>query len=53
MGLQSCESPNFENFGTPNLGVSRQNDIWVLVPWPCIENTIRGKVVAYCKSKLW
>jgi hypothetical protein len=23
-----------------------QNDIWVMVPWPCIENTIRGKVVA-------
>jgi hypothetical protein len=27
MGLQSCKSPNFGNFGTPNLGVSGQNDI--------------------------
>jgi len=29
MGLQSRKNPNFENFGTPNLGVLRQNDIWV------------------------
>jgi hypothetical protein len=29
MGLQSYESPNFENFKTPNLRVPRQNDIWV------------------------
>ncbi len=33
MGFQSCRSPNFENFGTPNLGVWRQNDIWVQAPW--------------------
>jgi hypothetical protein len=46
MGLQSHESPNFENSRTPKLGISRQNDIWVQAMWPCIENTIRGKVVA-------
>jgi hypothetical protein len=23
--------------------------IWVLVPWPCIKYTIRGKVVAFPK----
>ncbi len=45
MGLQSWEIPNFGNFGTLNLGVPRQNDIWVLAPWLGIENTIRGKVV--------
>jgi len=28
-----------------HLGVSGQNDIWVLTPWPSTNNTIRGKVV--------
>jgi hypothetical protein len=27
MGLQNCRSFNFRHFGTPNLGVSEQNDI--------------------------
>jgi hypothetical protein len=45
MGFQSCGSPNFENFGTPNFGVPRQNDIWVQAPWPSINNIIKGKVV--------
>jgi hypothetical protein len=45
MGIQSCESSNFENFGTPDLDASRQNDIWVQPLWPCTNNTIRGKVV--------
>jgi hypothetical protein len=31
----------------------RQNDIWVPVPWPSIEYTIRGKVVASLKSGSW
>ncbi len=31
MGLQSYRSPNFENFGTINLGIPEQNDIW---GWP-------------------
>ncbi len=46
MGLQSCKSPNFGNFGTFNWKVPGQNDIWVHAPWLNIENIIRGKVVA-------
>jgi len=53
MGPQSCGNPNFGNFGSPNLRVPGQNDIWVLIPWPCTEYTIRGKVVASPKSWLW
>jgi hypothetical protein len=53
MGLQSFGSPNLRNFGTPNLGVPWQNDIWVLAPWPSTENTIRGKVVASPKFGSW
>jgi hypothetical protein len=40
----------------PSLGISRfplGNDIWVLVPWPGIEYTIKGKVVASPKFGLW
>jgi hypothetical protein len=33
IGLQSHGSPNFKIFGTPNLGVLGQNDIWVLASW--------------------
>ncbi len=51
MGLQNSESPNLGNFG--NLGVPRQNDIWVLVLWPGTNNTIKGKVVASPKFRLW
>ncbi len=29
------------------MGVSRQNDIWVLVPWPCTYTIIRAKVVVF------
>jgi hypothetical protein len=50
MGLQSRKSPNFKNFGTPNLGVlalnlrvPEQNDIWVQASWPSTENTIKGE----------
>jgi hypothetical protein len=53
MGLQSYGSLNFENFGTLNLGILRQNDIWVLALWLGIENTIRRKVVASPTSELW
>ncbi len=45
MGLQNHGSPNFENFKTPNLGIPRQNNIWVLAPWPSAKNIITGKVV--------
>jgi hypothetical protein len=47
------QSRKNHNFKTPNLGVSRQNDIWVLALWPSIENTIRGKVVASPKFRPW
>jgi hypothetical protein len=53
ISLQSCKNPNFENFKTPNLGVLRQNDISMQVPWLSTNNTIRGKVVASPKSGLW
>jgi hypothetical protein len=35
------------------LGVWRQNDMWVLVPWLGTKYTIRGKVVASLKSRPW
>ncbi len=31
-GLSKLRDSQFENFETPNLGVSRQNDIWVDAP---------------------
>jgi len=39
MGPQSHKSPNFRNFG----GISRQNDIWVLVPWLGTKYIVRGE----------
>jgi hypothetical protein len=36
-----------------HLGVPGRNVIWVLVPWPSTEYTIRGKVVAPPKSRSW
>jgi hypothetical protein len=53
MGLQSYRSPNLGNFKFPNLGVSGKIDIWVQALWPCIENTMMGKVVAFPKSGPW
>jgi hypothetical protein len=50
---QSRASPNFGNFETPTWEFSRQNAIWMPVPWPNIEYTIRGKVVASPKSRSW
>jgi len=35
------------------VGVPKQNDIWVLVLWLATEYTIKGKVVASPKCKLW
>jgi len=43
----------FQNYGSPNLGVSEQNDIWVHALWPGIENTIREKVVVSSKFESW
>jgi hypothetical protein len=48
--LQESQFWEFQDF---NLGVPRQNDIWMLAPWPGTENTIRGKVVASPKSRPW
>jgi len=45
MGLQSRGSSKFENFKTFNLGVSGQNDIWVLAIGLGTKKTIRGKVI--------
>ncbi len=53
MGLQSRGSLHFKNFGTPNLGVLGQNDIWVLASWPGTKNTIKGKVVASVEFGPW
>jgi hypothetical protein len=53
MSLQSCKNPNFGNFEIPNLGVLKQNDIWVHASWPCIKNTIKGKMMASPKSRWW
>ncbi len=41
MGLQSHRSPN-----SRILGLSEENDIWVLISWPRTKNIIKGKVVA-------
>jgi hypothetical protein len=46
MGPQSRESPNIGN----DLGVPRQNAIWMWGLWRGIEYTIRGKVVASLSS---
>jgi hypothetical protein len=43
MGPQRGENLNFGNFKTYDLGVPRQNDIWVQPPWPVTGNTMRGQ----------
>jgi hypothetical protein len=53
MGFQNHKNPNFENFGIPNLGFPKQNDIWVHALWLSTKNTIRGKVVASSNSEMW
>jgi hypothetical protein len=45
MGIQSRNNPNFKKFRTPNLGILKQNDIWVQAPWPNTNNIVKGKVV--------
>jgi hypothetical protein len=49
---KSQESQLWE-FWDSHLGVPRQNDIWVLVPWLGTEYTIRGNVVAPPESGPW
>jgi hypothetical protein len=53
MGLQSCGNPNFENFRTSNLGVPRQNDIWVHAPWRNTKIIVKGKLMASSKPEPW
>jgi hypothetical protein len=53
MGSQSRKSPHFGKCWDSHLGVLGQNDIWVLVPWPGTEYTIRGKVMVSLKFELW
>ncbi len=43
----------FQEFQDSHLGIPRQNDIWVLVLWPCINYTIKRKVVASLQSGPW
>ncbi len=45
-GLPKLWESQFWEFWDSNLGVPRQNDIWVLALWPGTKITIRGKVVA-------
>ncbi len=40
-------------FKDSHLGILGQNDIWVLVMWPCTKYNIRGKVMASPKSRPW
>jgi hypothetical protein len=55
MDPQSCKRLSYGNFWIldSQLGVLGENDIWVLILWPCTKYTIRGKVVASPKSRLW
>jgi len=51
--LPKLQKSQFREFQDSNMGVSGQNDIWVLAPWPGTMNTIRGKVVASPKFGPW
>jgi hypothetical protein len=53
MGPQKLQESQLWEFLDSHLGVPRQNVIWVLVPWPCIQYTIKGKVVASPKFGPW
>jgi len=51
--IHKVMGPQLWGFRDSHLGVLGQNDIWVLVLWPGIEYTIRGKVVASPKFGPW
>jgi hypothetical protein len=53
MGPPKLQKSQLWEFRDSHLVVLGQNDIWVLVMWPGIKYTIRGKVVASPKSRLW
>jgi len=52
-GPPKSQESQFKKFQDSNLRVLGQNDIWVLAPWPNIDNTIKGKVVVSPKFGLW
>jgi hypothetical protein len=52
-GPPKSRESQFWEFWDSHLGVSKQSDIWVLVPWPGTKHTIRRKVVASLKSRPW
>jgi hypothetical protein len=52
IGVQSGESPNFENFGTLDLRVPGKMTFGCR-PWLVTKNIIKGKVMASPKSKQW
>jgi hypothetical protein len=43
MALQNTRSPNFGNFGIPNLGVPRQNDILDVAPMANHKEHYKGE----------
>jgi hypothetical protein len=45
-GPPKLQKSQFWEFRDSHLGVLKQNDIWMLVMWPSVEYTIRGKLVA-------
>jgi hypothetical protein len=47
------QESQFWEFRDPHLGVSGQNNIWMLVPWLGTKYTIRGKMVASPKFRFW
>jgi hypothetical protein len=53
MGLQSCRSPNWHDFGTPTRESREWKTIWMWALWSVTKYTIRGKVVASPKSGPW
>ncbi len=52
-GPPKLQESQLWEFQDSHLGDPGQNAIWVLVPWPSIKYTIRGKVVASPKSGAW
>jgi hypothetical protein len=53
MGPPKSRESQFREFWDYNLGVPRQNDFWVLAPWPDTKKTVKEKVVASPKSRPW
>ncbi len=53
MRTQSRGSPNFKNFRTPIWESREKNAIWMWASWRGTKYSIRGKVIASPKSKLW